>query len=681
MRKLNVNKIRHIYTFDNGAGNVIGYVLDPKAEESVGKPLTDEHGEPAGFYETPKGEIQVGRKLMGQDFKTYAINNGRMSLFIKAIPNDDNHHIMVHYLSAWLERMKKSYPGIEEDGDNAVWLIGSPTGWRSREILDRYRRIFLEAGFVNPIIVPESNAAMAHLLKSDSKMQHVFDLGYVCCLDMGAYSNDCTIIRPEKVRSYGSFVGASLIEKMIMVANLFYPEEYLEDGRSYNAPLVCEAVRKRFAEDELFQNFMLMQGRMLKEKYFTQETEGTNTGTDSMNIVMLDNDPGFLGMPIFTIFVNSRMIYDLVQVRTIRQALGEEIFGGLSKEVQEEIGDKTWKECLTAFLKRTAGEFEEFGRDASGNDPEHKPYVLLTGGGSYMNFVKSTILETFPNIHLESDLTPIKTIALGLTEFAPDKLKHMIYEDAFDSLFEAGEQLIFEGEVLLESCSPATKFVYENYLKALNDLVYEPIQVPYMKLVEAFENWAQYKCKAEDVVPKAKEAFSAFYHNEFVKKLDDANMAMCYRFQDSMNDRLSGYLKSAGYPDIKIFTENEQAIDCSELLSLCFGALFKRMNKILDTWEHVAEEMGNPGRSLFSDPRADRFKSAESQFLEWIKKEIAVTKNDMLEFALSREIMEYVHYHMMHSVWVLVDERRKTRLGELLVEETFDTEDENSPDE
>ena len=41
---MNIKKIKHIYTLDNGNGNVMAYCLDPHAEKPTAQPITNEFG-------------------------------------------------------------------------------------------------------------------------------------------------------------------------------------------------------------------------------------------------------------------------------------------------------------------------------------------------------------------------------------------------------------------------------------------------------------------------------------------------------------------------------------------------------------------------------------------------------------------------------------------------------------
>lgn len=93
-------------------------------------------------------------------------------------------------------------------------------GLAEKKIVDEYRSIFQEAGYPNPIIVPESNAAMVHAQKSYGAMARVNPEIGALCMDFGAYSNDATYILPGKVSSCGGYTGAALIEQMLLRINM-----------------------------------------------------------------------------------------------------------------------------------------------------------------------------------------------------------------------------------------------------------------------------------------------------------------------------------------------------------------------------------------------------------------------------------------------------------------------------
>ena len=157
-----------IFSLDNGRGNMAAYYGDLDVPNPQFKPLMPEGGEPSGFARLKDGSIALGKRI-------YSVNPAKVESYhinFKAIPTQENRAVMVAYANAWRELLKKRNPAAFARGEDA-WFIGIPTGWRKKKIVDEYRSIFQEAGYPNPIIVPESNAAMVHAQKSYGAMARV----------------------------------------------------------------------------------------------------------------------------------------------------------------------------------------------------------------------------------------------------------------------------------------------------------------------------------------------------------------------------------------------------------------------------------------------------------------------------------------------------------------------------
>lgn len=676
MEHIDFSQIRYVYGLDNGNGNLMAYRLDMRIppEKRVKEPIVDKEGEPAGFAMTADGKMQLGRQLEGTDFSSFAACE-IFPVNFKAIPTIENRAVMVQYLKAWLERMKKNCPSIEADGKNAVWLIGCPNGWKKKKFLDAYRDIFIEAGYAHPVIVSESNAAMMHFVTSNRDMEAESLQGGVMCVDVGAYSNDGTFVLPGKVVSEGSFAGAGIIDKMIVSANLYAEHMYRQAKKPYNDPKLTEAVCRRFETEPVFRSFLLLQGRWLKEQYFTRKNNNTlpTAGKDLTAQIYLDDYPAFDGADIFTLFINTRMAEELTVQIPIRYALGDFSFSQLSKETREEIGNHTWKQCFENFLYRLADAFPEFKERAMAESGP-KAVVMLTGGASQMDFVPVTIEEVFPNVRVCVDPTPTLSIAMGLMDFAPDKLRAMAFDQAFLDILE--EKMVVENG---KEIYCVEEYWSEAYLKFCGDSIQYIAFYENEDMVAAVNDWADYKYNSSMIGQKAGERFSEHFDKKILPGMvEDSKKANAF-LVDTINARFQDLLMETGFENPNLFADGELHLDFT-------GYVIEKKMPVVK--QHVLDIYANMQKNKFSQfpnlGRFDLFQQKRNAFLTGIAQEmneildkIAV---DLLEYLkavfCNRDLSDDFAQESFLRIYAELKQKKRTLLGDLIVEESYEDKEE-----
>lgn len=676
MGSINFNQIRHAYGMDNGNGNIMAYRIDMRVapEKRTKEPIVDEKGEPAGFAMMPNGKMQLGKQLEGTDYSTYAACK-IMPVNFKAIPTKENRDTMVRYLSGWLDRMKKNCPSIVEDGDEAVWLIGCPNGWKSKKILDDYRDIFLEAGYANPIIVPESNAAMMHFLMNNRDLEKQSLHSGVMCVDTGAYSNDGTYVQPGKVASEGSYVGASIIEKAIISANLYSEQRYRQGKKPYNDPELTEAVRKRFETDPVFQSFMLFQGRWLKEEYFNKKTNNTLpvAGKDLRAQIMLDDYPAFDEEEYFTLFVNSKMMEDLISNIPIRDALGEYQFSKLSEESRQEIGNYTWKQCFENFLIRLADAFPDFKKQAMAKS-RPKAIVMLTGGASQMDFIAVTIEEVFENVKVYVDLTPILSIAMGLMDFAPDKLRAMAFDQAFSDILE--EKIIDEDG---DEIPCLGKWLMDAYDKFCVDSCRAVAINERNNMIDSVKAWAEHEYNSGMIAKKAGEKFTKQFEKEVLPGMREDSKKANEMLLESINNRFCELLKDSGIQNTTLFADGEMHLEFTDIV---INDLMPEIKKaVLTTYsglqENVFDKMPNPGRITVLQPsRMDVLKAVAETLDEMMDFVWEDTLKYLASLFYDEDVRKVFMLEALYEVDQELSRKKRTLLGDLIVEESYEDDGE-----
>lgn len=429
--------ISKIYSFDNGRGNVsccIAY------NEVTPLHITERGGELSGFAETKKGNIIIGADLSAVDYNTF--KECKVNLDLKKRPTEENFDELVKYFTAWRSKvLKVPSENYEKNNKDDVWFIGCPSAWSSDDI-KLYIEIFRKAGFPNPIVIPESVAA-AKYCRDNSEINE----NSLLVIDFGAYSNDCSCIKNDASFSVGSYLGAHIIEEMIICANLYRSKDYARDPARLNH-LLIEDIAEEVKENENLRNFLILQGRKLKEKYFKEINNGNLGNKDIILPVTLENGR------ILNLFVNVKMINDLIYDYPIKSILTQQIFETLPQEVQNEIDNKKYIDCFSDFLDEIALNGKEIITPGD-------TAIILTGGASAMDFVLPMVVEKFKGCVVKTGNNPVEAVAEGLILLSQEKLLFMRTSSILSSLSEE------ENEKQTNITFDAAKSFYSDLQKAI----------------------------------------------------------------------------------------------------------------------------------------------------------------------------------------------------------------------
>ena len=666
---------KRICALDYGRGTMAAYSIECDAKVPTPTPLMDKDGEPSGFARMKDGTYCVGRQLytMGaRDFKDVE----EIHLNVKEMP-DGRDDIQVEYAGAWLRKIFADHEALFSDGAEIIWVIGCPTGWRKKSVIDKYRRIFEKAGFRNVIIVPESNAAMMFAQLTFEFVERMDKKAGVLCIDLGAYSADATYIKPGEVASHGGYVGASLIERMILAMNL--SGEFCEDAN--NRDEVREAVRRLCETDADFRTHLLLQSKKLKETYFTDSANGADYSDGevcslSVSLQFGDVTQNDVGAKRFELVVTDEMATAITRERSIKSVLGAE-FDNLPKEVQASLGDKTWEEALRSFIEDTLSICPDFEKAAKGKGT--KPNLILTGGASLMPFVQETIRGMLPNIHLRADKEPMSTIAKGLAYFGPDKLKAMEFDEQFDAIASHdanGRKTDFAGSVLNKVLSdahnilgkPLIESAIENLTECLND---------------AIDSWEGHDITSDEIVSTAQENFEEWFSGGGMKKafgkcVGNAKAHIAKEINESFAPLsakfgLNGSLVKASDIDLEY----------ADMLLRWFGGKLEMFKDALEERDDMYSNIGNPSEleeffnhldalDLFTTSRNAIREACESEWEEdmgELRKKLE--KQLKKEFSSSSRYKPFVDECIEKLRKALVA-AKQMRLGELVVEDPFD---------
>lgn len=654
---------------DFGAGNTCLYTVVPGATEHDPQPLNNSNGEPSGYALDKNGNVMLGMNLLGisyedlKEIETFRIN-------LKAKPTAQNAKEMIFYFSSWLKRMKEERAGEFADvGPNeAYWFIGFPTGdeWKAKETRELYKDIFEKAGFEHVTLVPESNAAMAYYQKTRGVLS-----GYskqkmsLLLLDQGAYSLDATFYGDELI-SKGSYLGASLIEHM-MVRTILYENE--EDNRQdqsiHNMPDVLAEARDLYeAEDGSFKTYLLLHGRGLKEDYFTQERN--HTLSKHWDVVRSAKFRSRKGNPL-SLFVNEKMMRKILFEKPIRQILGKE-FADLAPEVQEELGNKTWIQALNSFLDKLPQCFPQI-KNQSG-----QLRVMLTGGGSRMKCVEEAVKEKYGLKFVYDDPKAISAIGMGMAYWAPDKINADHFEEVFLNFLQ---EKIKDDDG--DDVNVILKVVAEQIYACINEMIGGFVTEEGNALTYGIvDQWLEYKCSSSNIPDKIEWHFNDWSKNTGKPNFIKAIGKCVNDLKSTLNRRFIEVLRKNGMQEEILLEENDQVFlsVTQEILQEIFDLVIRI---VVDHYKEskVLKDFTNKGKGLFSNPRSQYLNQNSDAIKNWIERELESTvdgyKKVFLEIVVIEEeqkaFFQIFVEEAFYDLCKLMEEHKKKILGKLVLEE------------
>ena len=504
--------MRRAYAADFGAGNTCLYTTKPNVSLREATPLNTPGGEPSGYALDNRGGVSLGLGLYSLTFsKLEQIE--RFHINLKAQPTEENREELIYYFRSWLEKMERDYPEQFRGVDQKYWFIGCPTGveWKKKETQDFYKGIFEEAGFENAYIVPESNAALAFYQKTDHILDDYSADTKLVLIDQGAYSLDVTRYSGGEITSYGGYLGASLVERMLIHVILYSDEESIRlRKRMINLPATVEEARALYEQEGAngkFYTYLLLQARKLKEEYFSAIKSNTLVKTADVTRTLdfaVDDDP-------LNLFVNPKMMEMILEKMSVRQVLGAE-FDTLAPEVRREIGDKTWMETFCTFLDRVDQAFPDL------RENDHT-IIMMTGGGSLMDCVVDAVRTHYRQASVHCDPEAIAAIGKGLAYWAPDKILAMDFENAFWSFINKKQQ---------NEDGDSTNIVFQKlstvFAECTAQLTKDIIEEENNAVMYGIGQWRVYNCDRDSIPHKIEQHMRDWVQNtgmpSFVSNID-----------------------------------------------------------------------------------------------------------------------------------------------------------------
>lgn len=660
--------MRKAYAADFGAGNTCLYCAKPNAKIREATPLNTPGGEPSGYALDNRSSVLLGMGLYGLQYHNLEqIDSFHINL--KAQPTEANRKELIFYFHSWLEKMKKDHPEEFQDVDKMYWFIGCPTGeeWKQEEAQEQYKSIFEQAGFENVYIVPESNAALAFYQQKDRLLEEYGEETRLLLIDQGAYSLDVTNYSNGKVTSYGGYLGASLIERMMIHVILYMDEEKIRlKKRMINWPQTVEAARAKYEQEGVtskFYTYLLLQARRLKEDYFTALNNKTLIDTAD---IMRTLDFEVEGEQLI-LFTNPSIMELILEKMPVRQALGAE-FDTLAPEVRNEVGNQTWMQVFRAFLDRVDQEYPDLGKGSN-------TIIMVTGGGSLMSCVPQNIKSHYPLASFHYDMEAIAAIGKGMAYWAPDKIQALDFQEAFEA-FTDKEVIDEDGDSVNSINQKLAAGLSDCLMQLLKDVTDEEAKAVVYGVVE----WREYRCGRGDIPQKIEQHLNNWCKNtgmpSFMSNIDNHITSL----KEELNADFHKTTAAFGIEQIELLKKEDAVFlsDCKKMLPLCFDGIVECIvshYKKIELWSQFPDSR----KRLFSDPRADFCNAAAEMMNDWIGKEVEGTVDlckqvffDM-EFNITDE-MKYTFYQLFliegrFDLLNLMKAHVKEILGRLVLEE------------
>jgi len=297
------------------------------------------------------------------------------------------------FIKKYLDIIKKQ--GKVKLNENTCFFVGSPSGW-SQAQRKGYEKLLRSSGMRNVIVRPESRAAFldareSGVLKED--FQQISDS--VLIIDIGSSTTDFTLVEnyKEAPLDFGeNDLGASLIEKEIFNKSFHLHS----DEEQVN-------IQRWFDKNPTSKVKCLLMCRSAKEDFFSK-SDLSSEEVPVQEVQILDRKTKLF----FELELDNNFIQDILEQKI------------------DILGD-TWPNIFRKKL-------QNYKRNQNVRDVK---LILLTGGGSRMNFVRKICEEEFEESRVLLGLEPELTVAKGLALLGRIDFKIASFRAEVDALIES----------------------------------------------------------------------------------------------------------------------------------------------------------------------------------------------------------------------------------------------------
>ncbi len=394
------------------------------------------------------------------------------------------------------------------------FCIGHPSGWSEKEV-NKYKEI-IQSCFTNDEkieLIPESRAALIHTISTNRFTVNRIQQG-ILVIDIGSSTTDLTFISDKYSQDYGENrydLGGSIIEKELLKKAL-----KLHDR--------CEDIKN----NSYYLNRCELECRKTKEKYFsTRHYMDFPDEEFTGSMVIFSDDIEFT--PRF----NGRVIEEIINTKL------------------SELDNQSWKEAFEEQLNIAKKEITKVVQVVQFGG------ILITGGGSKMNFVKEICHSVFPNsefpgLEISSDTDPELCIARGLARWGNISIIRTESQNKIKLYLDNNLQIFVDGiyPKLLNAISQSLEnsFIEEVLQPTLRRTKYHDLGNINLLSEPEFKKWAD-KSFTNEIVPIIKpyvETILKEMQTNIINILKELEMPVIdifeipqldlYRFQTMLND-------------------------------------------------------------------------------------------------------------------------------------------------
>ena len=329
-------------------------------------------------------------------------------------------------------RVLEEIRGAGRMGESSSFFIGCPSGWRAPE-REKYRLLFLEAGFPHVEVVSESRAAFLFVRESgELRLPGEALTKPALVIDAGSSTTDFTFIRQLKaveVYDFGeNHLGGGLIDQALLEACVRrHPQS--------------ERVRRILRECPQYAARCELEARKVKEMYFTRR---------------MQQSEGLYALPCES---SVKLYYESPPIR-LDISCDENCMQEILRKPLEALGGASYLDAYRQALKNARKQL----------DRDLPQLVLLTGGASRMDFMAREARQVFAQAQLVTGAEPEFSIARGLcyalridrrTQIFQRDIKALIDSDQVEDIVQEALPALFSAiapavaRELVEEVAPA----------------------------------------------------------------------------------------------------------------------------------------------------------------------------------------------------------------------------------
>lgn len=294
----------------------------------------------------------------------------------------------IHTLVKNIIEANQSELDIEDISEIDLW-VGCPStaDWTSGEAVRKYEELIKRAiGGGKVTVVPESRAAMYSSI-DNNKSGVISTVDGVAVFDFGSSTADCTyMLLGKTMREFSWALGASQVE--MNMCGRVYAEAAESDSFEADSSSL-------FAVEETL--------KKAKESYYKE------LGSPEIVCSFVDKKSG-------------KKISRVVEVNKdfVDKAVAEDCFDVRCRSTHTKTG--SWKSLCREYFNEAKADFER--------DRLPVKTIVLTGGASRMDFVRSICEEIFPDTYIHVESNPSYTVSngLGWVGLTEQRLPEMISE-------------------------------------------------------------------------------------------------------------------------------------------------------------------------------------------------------------------------------------------------------------